>query len=185
MDDAISARVRAETVSSALRESEQRLLMARKGAMSASGNGTWSATVSSSRRNAPASMARSAEALGELAAWQACLHPDDRPHIEQLLAERAVSMAPVELEFRILLPDGGIRWLVSKGASIRTPSNGPCASLASIWTSPRASWPSSSCASCPWPSNRALPTASSPTPGRASSTSTPPSSPPAVTSSTR
>ena len=125
MDDAISARVRAETVSSALRESEQRLLMAQEGAHV----GIWEWDMVSNRLFFSPECARlygrSAEALGELAAWQACLHPDDRPHIEQLLAERAVSGAPVELEFRILLPDGGIRWLVSKGSVYRDAQQRP------------------------------------------------------------
>ncbi|MGL6382700.1 PAS domain S-box protein [Aeromonas caviae] len=125
MDDAISARVRAETVSSALRESEQRLLMAQEGAHV----GIWEWDMVSNRLFFSPECARlygrSAGALGELAAWQACLHPDDRPRIEQLLAERAVSGAPVELEFRILLPDGGIRWLVSKGSVYRDAQQRP------------------------------------------------------------
>ncbi|MFR9704529.1 PAS domain S-box protein [Aeromonas sanarellii] len=125
MDDAISARVRAETISSALRESEQRLLMAQEGAHV----GIWEWDMVSNRLFFSPECARlygrSAQDLGDFAAWQACLHPDDRPRIEQLLAERAVSGAPVELEFRILLPDGNVRWLASKGSVYRDAQQRP------------------------------------------------------------
>ena len=119
MDDAISARVRAETISSALRESEQRLLMAQEGAHV----GIWEwDMVSGSLFLSPECARlydRSAEQIGTIEAWQSCLHPDDRPRIDLVLADLSASDKPFEIEFRILLPDGAVRWLVSKGRVYR------------------------------------------------------------------
>ena len=119
MDDAISARVRAESISSALRESEQRLLMAQEGAHV----GIWEWDMVSDRLFFSPECARlygrTAEQLGTFHAWQACLHPDDRPRVDPLLAELSASDKPFEIEFRILLPDGDMRWLVSKGSVYR------------------------------------------------------------------
>jgi len=38
-------------------------------------------------------------------------HPDDRPRVEALTAERNTSGAPTEIEHRVLLPDGRVKWV--------------------------------------------------------------------------
>ncbi len=119
MDDAISARVRAESISSALRESEQRLLMAQEGAHV----GIWEWDMVNDHLFFSPECARlygrDAGQLTTFHAWQACLHPDDKPRIDALLAELSVSDKPFEIEFRILLPNGDLCWLVSKGSVYR------------------------------------------------------------------
>ncbi|MDU1141886.1 PAS domain S-box protein [Aeromonas rivipollensis] len=119
MDDAISARVRAESISSALRESEQRLLMAQEGAHV----GIWEWDMVNDHLFFSPECARlygrHAEQLTTFHAWQACLHPDDKPRIDTLLSELSASDKPFEVEFRILLPNGDLCWLVSKGSVYR------------------------------------------------------------------
>ncbi|MBQ4672342.1 PAS domain S-box protein [Aeromonas dhakensis] len=125
MDDAISARIRAETTSSALRESEQRLLLAQEGAHI----GIWEWNIQSGRLYFSPECARlygrSAEQLSEIHTWQRCLHPDDKPRIDKLLADLPAGGKPVELEFRILLPNGEVRWLSSKGSVYRDAQQRP------------------------------------------------------------
>jgi len=48
--------------------------------------------------------------LGRL--WAAALHPDDRPAVARLFAERAARREPFEVELRIRRADGAWRWLL-------------------------------------------------------------------------
>ncbi len=125
MDDAISARIRAESTSAALRESEQRLLMAQEGAHA----GIWEWEIPSGKIFFSAECARlygrSVEQLGHFNDWQACLHPDDQPRIAALLAQLPQPPRPLDLEFRILLPDGSVRWISSKGSVYRDAQQQP------------------------------------------------------------
>ncbi|MEH8184984.1 PAS domain S-box protein [Aeromonas allosaccharophila] len=125
MDDAISARIKAESTSAALRESEQRLLMAQEGAHA----GIWEWEIPSGRIFFSAECARlygrSVEQLGHFNDWQACLHPDDQPRIAALLAQLPQPPRPLDLEFRILLPDGSVRWISSKGSVYRDAQQQP------------------------------------------------------------
>ncbi|MGE6159465.1 PAS domain S-box protein [Aeromonas salmonicida] len=125
MDDAISARIRAETTSTALRDSEQRLLMAQEGAHV----GIWEWDILSGRLFFSPECARlygrSVEQLCEFHIWQGCLHPDDRARIDQLLSELPHTGTPLDIEFRILLPTGEVRWLVSKGSVYRDAQQRP------------------------------------------------------------
>ena len=125
MDDAISARIKAESTSAALRESEQRLLMAQEGAHA----GIWEWEIPSGRIFFSAECARlygrSVEQLGHFNDWQACLYPDDQPRIAALLAQLPQPPRPLDLEFRILLPDGSVRWISSKGSVYRDAQQQP------------------------------------------------------------
>ena len=125
MDDAISARIKAESTSTALRESEQRLLMAQEGAHA----GIWEWEIPSGRIFFSAECARlygrSVEQLSHFKDWQACLHPDDQPRIAALLAQLPQPPRPLDLEFRILLPDGSVRWISSKGSVYRDAQQQP------------------------------------------------------------
>lgn len=125
MDDAISARIKAESTSAALRESEQRLLMAQEGAHA----GIWEWEIPSGKIFFSAECARlygrSVEQLGHFNDWQACLHPDDQPRIATLLAQLPQPPRPLDLEFRILLPDGSVRWISSKGSVYRDAQQQP------------------------------------------------------------
>jgi PAS domain S-box-containing protein len=50
-------------------------------------------------------------------AWTAAVHPDDRPRVLEELA--SAQRGTVELSFRILLPDGGTRWLTMSLSPVR------------------------------------------------------------------
>lgn len=51
--------------------------------------------------------------------WLALIHPDNRPGIEAAIQEWFYDPGPFEIEFRVPLPSGGERWILSKGDMIR------------------------------------------------------------------
>ena len=51
--------------------------------------------------------------------WMASLHPDDRSPMQAALDAVLEHGQPFELEFRVELPDGRLRWLDSKGSVVR------------------------------------------------------------------
>ncbi len=124
MDDAISARIRAETTSSALRE---------RAAVADGPGGSPRRDLGVEHAGRPALLlpecarlyGRSAEQLSEFKQWHSCLHPDDKPRLDKLLAELPASGKPIEIEFRILLPNGDVRWLSSKGSIYRDAQQRP------------------------------------------------------------
>lgn len=62
---------------------------------------------------------RSCESLYERpAAWVEAVHPEDRPRVQQARTRMAMT-GEFEQEFRIVRPDGTIRWIRSRGFPIR------------------------------------------------------------------
>jgi PAS domain S-box-containing protein len=66
--------------------------------------------------------------------WLECLHPDDRPRIQA--AVEAIHRSPngetdlprdtvIDDEYRVLLPDGAVRWIASRVRLIAAPGDGP------------------------------------------------------------
>ena len=53
--------------------------------------------------------------------WMDTVHPEDRPKTERVLREAAAHRAPLHLEWRILDPDGQVRWLMSRGGPLPNP----------------------------------------------------------------
>jgi len=47
------------------------------------------------------------------------VHPDDRTHVEESLRDALAANAPYNVEYRIRLPDGGIRWVHSVAETVR------------------------------------------------------------------
>jgi PAS domain S-box-containing protein len=45
----------------------------------------------------------------------ACLHPDDRARTDRRLRAALTDHAKIELEYRVLWPDGSLHWIVAKG----------------------------------------------------------------------
>lgn len=99
----------------ALRESEERLRFA----LEAANAGTWELTLStgelalSDRALAfidlpPGTLMTGSRALGEL-------HTEDRPSVEAALRKSAQTGEPLCVEGRVLLPNGSVRWLESRG----------------------------------------------------------------------
>ena len=58
------------------------------------------------------------------AAFRSVLHPDDCERVEQMIREVISTGAPVDIEFRIVTPDGSTRTLMSKGDLIRADPDG-------------------------------------------------------------
>ena len=52
---------------------------------------------------------------GQQSAWMALVHPDDLPAVLQSVSDHLNSNEPFNLEFRIIRPDGEVRWIASRG----------------------------------------------------------------------
>ncbi len=55
---------------------------------------------------------------GSRADWEARLHPDDRDEFRRGF-EEAVGNGPFEKEFRVIWPDGSVRWMLCRAASVK------------------------------------------------------------------
>lgn len=53
------------------------------------------------------------------AEWKQLIHPDDRRRVVDAFAATAAGSKPLDVEFRIVHPDGTVRWLASHGDLIR------------------------------------------------------------------
>jgi len=131
MEDALAARARAEAANAALRESEQRLLMAQEGAHV----GIWDWDL----RTGQIYRSPESERLYGLAAgssqghddWRARIHPEDLPLIDAQWGSTILRGEAFEVEYRIRLDSGETRWLVSKGRA-QYDENGQAVRLAGI-----------------------------------------------------
>ncbi len=54
-----------------------------------------------------------------------CIHPDDRERVRQALAQGLGDRQVHEVEYRVLLPDGSIRWLLSRGRVFESAGEAP------------------------------------------------------------
>jgi PAS domain S-box-containing protein len=108
------SRKRAELV---LRESEARLKLA----MDSAGAGLWSIDLETRRMWVTPRMSEllaffSADtAKLTMADFVAVAHPDDRDAIRQAILDAIESEAPLQIQYRVVLPDGGVRWLSARG----------------------------------------------------------------------
>ncbi len=103
-------RIQAE---SALRESEQRLTLA----LSAARLAVWDCDL----REKSITLSPPYAGLGDprtFAEWVALIHPDDKQRLVALAAESVVKKQNLETEFRVVLPDGTPRWLLSQAAVV-------------------------------------------------------------------
>ncbi|HJV68362.1 sensor histidine kinase, partial [Ideonella sp.] len=46
------------------------------------------------------------------------VHPDDRDHVSQQMLRASAGSGPTQYEFRVLLPDGQVRWLASRSVPV-------------------------------------------------------------------
>ena len=122
-----AARADAETD---LRATEERYLLALRGSQ----DGMWewdldSNTVHLSPRWKSMLGLDSHEITDDKAGWFARVHPDDRPALEQALAQHlqasAGSAARFDHELRLVHKDGSIRSVLSRGVAIRRESGAP------------------------------------------------------------
>ncbi|HEX8844508.1 MAG TPA: PAS domain S-box protein [Pyrinomonadaceae bacterium] len=100
----------------ALRESEERLRQALESARMGTwewnmqtGEITWSDTLEPLHGLAPGSFKGTFEAFNEL------IHPEDRELLSRAVARAAEEGTAYDLDFRIVWPDGTIRWMEGKG----------------------------------------------------------------------
>ncbi|WP_300642510.1 response regulator [Nocardioides sp.] len=61
---------------------------------------------------------------GTVAAFEACLHPDDRAHVQAATEEALRDRVAYEFDARVLRPDGEQRWIHGRCRIIRDPATG-------------------------------------------------------------
>ena len=49
------------------------------------------------------------------------VHPDDQARLQQTVAESIAALRPLELSYRVVRPDGAVRWLEMRAAPVRQP----------------------------------------------------------------
>jgi PAS domain S-box-containing protein len=112
-----------ERVREGLRESEERLRLA----LEAGRMGTWEWTVASNRviwspgleaihGLAPGTFA------GTFADYQKDIHPEDHEHVLAAIGNTLEQGDDHHIEYRIILPDGSVRWVEGRGKLIRDQS---------------------------------------------------------------
>jgi PAS domain S-box-containing protein len=99
-----------------LRNSEEKLRLAQMGA----GLGVWECDLKSGvTRWSPEVEAMyglpTGSFSGDQESWLACVHVEDRAALLASISEHMHSSDPFEVEFRIVRPDGEVRWLTSRG----------------------------------------------------------------------
>jgi two-component system, cell cycle sensor histidine kinase and response regulator CckA len=104
----ITDRIRAER---SRQDSEQRLQLALR-----TGVGLWEHDL---RSGAPGLAPQYSRVFGHSplnpAEWFQLVHPDDRERVMALVRESIDRLSDWDAEFRLLCPDGSVRWLLSKG----------------------------------------------------------------------
>ncbi len=66
------------------------------------------------------------EVMHDLASWNESIHPDDRARVDETIAKwvMAPDISTFEIEFRIVRPDGAVRWVSDRGTVVRDASGG-------------------------------------------------------------
>jgi PAS domain S-box-containing protein len=73
-----------------------------------------------------------AEFDGRLESWNALVHPDDRPRMQQLFDEALERRMPFIGEFRIIRPSGDVRWLANVAQVECAPSGAPVSVVGTV-----------------------------------------------------
>jgi len=103
----------------ALRQSEQRLSLA----LSASNAGYWvrdliAGTIFWSDENARLLGYEPSEVEASFENWASRIHPDERDQISAAMLQKIADHSDINLEYRVQLPGGGIRWINNTGQTI-------------------------------------------------------------------
>jgi PAS domain S-box-containing protein len=103
----------------ALRESENRLRLA----LAAGRMGAWDVDMETGRMNWDAQEYAllgwpDGEGVPSLEQFYSRVHPDDRHRVQQAIAHALLEAGELGQEFRIVRPDGTIRWLAEKGLTL-------------------------------------------------------------------
>ena len=120
------ARKRAEAMAENLRLTEERLHLAQQASQVGSfdwnletGVNTWSPELYAMYG------LRADEFANTQAAWERCVHPDDRDMMVRAVERSRVSGDAEDKEFRIVRPNGEVRWLVGRWRWLRDASGQP------------------------------------------------------------
>jgi PAS domain S-box-containing protein len=118
MEDALTARTRAEAMNAALLESEERLLLAQEGA----NIGIWEWNLTTNQLYCSPEYEKlygvAPDTLRTYDQWRACVFPEDLPLIDAQWESRISQGLAFEVEFRIRREsDGETRWMSSKGSA--------------------------------------------------------------------
>ncbi|HEY1267922.1 MAG TPA: PAS domain S-box protein [Candidatus Binatia bacterium] len=109
----VTARRQAED---ALRESRQRLRLAMEGAEL----GLWERNLDT---GAIVNSERALRVFGRpftnVHDWESLIHPDDRERVRSVWQAAVSGVAQYNVEYRVMRPDGSMRWVLSKGALLR------------------------------------------------------------------
>ena len=110
---------RSTELEAALRESEERFRLAQQVARIGTfelnprtGLSKWTREMEQMYGLAPGQFS------GRQADWEKRVHPDDRDELRRGF-EEAVGNVPFEKEFRVILPDGSVRWMLCRAASLK------------------------------------------------------------------
>jgi PAS domain S-box-containing protein len=120
----------------ALRESEQRYALA----MEAANEGHWDVDLEHDRMFLSSKMKAlfgqsAATEINTRSAWLAniVIHPDDRPRFEAASKSHLEGLTPsYQCEYRVRQPDGGWRWVLSRGRCLRDGAGKPLRFVGSV-----------------------------------------------------
>ncbi len=109
----------------ALRESQERLSLA----TDAAGVGLWIMTLSTEQvwvtPNIRELFQFSPEEALTNERFLDVIHPEDRKHVRSGMTDSCVTGVPLNIEYRLALPDGSVRWINSRGRPQRSGSGEP------------------------------------------------------------
>lgn len=103
-----------------LEERDERLSLALDGAQL----GTWEINLETGRMSASSRMngmvgVQKEASVRRLDDWWTRVHPDDRIRLQKDIADAMERLTIFETEFRVVWPDGTVRWLLPKGKIVR------------------------------------------------------------------
>ena len=109
-----------------LEEREERLSLALDGAQL----GTWEINLQTGRMSASPRMngmvgVQKDASTRRLDHWWERVHPDDRLRLQTEIADAVARLTTFETEFRVVRPDGTVRWLLPKGKIVRDDEKRP------------------------------------------------------------
>lgn len=120
------ARRRAEELAQGLRVTEERLTLAQQASQVGSFDWNLNTGVNSWSPELYAMYGLQPDEFGKTqAAWESCLHPDDRHEMVEAVERSRRSGEPEDREFRIVKPNGEIRWLAGRWRWLRDRAGEP------------------------------------------------------------
>jgi PAS domain S-box-containing protein len=118
-----------ERSQAALSGSEERLRLA----MQAASIGTWERDLGTNRIVLSDGLDRlfglPEAAVHDHRQWYTRLHPEDGPRVARRLQDAIAGDDPYDVEYRIVRPDGEVRWIVSRGHVVRDGAGRPARML--------------------------------------------------------